>query len=199
MLKRSEIEIALKGEGNYLNNKLFIRPFLDRFSKNDMGNTSIDVRLGRWFLSLKESDQPVLDFISRVDSSEVDLSRRHYIRFDEKYILHPGRFVLGATLEWVKLPSTLTGSIVGKSTLGRHGLIIETAPVIHPDFTGCLTLELANVGELPIALRPGMPIAQIQFDSAVGKGSGDGKHRFLRRPALGRIKKDVTLNRLSRV
>lgn len=197
MLKRSEIRAAMTGLGPFTNERLYIRPFFDKWNSKDDGNTSVDVRLGRWFLSLKESDQTELDFLSRVSKPEIDMARRHFIRFDEKYYLHPGRFVLGATLEWIKLPSILAGHIVGKSSLGRHGLIIETAPVVHPDFTGCLTLELANVGEIPIALRPGMTIAQIQFFRTVGDGRGDGQQKFLRRPSLGRLKSDPVLAALS--
>src|SRR3546814_3010458 len=77
------------------------------------------------------------------------------------YVLHPGRFVLGVTLEWLRLPASLSGYVTGKSSLGRHGLVIETAAGIHPQFSGCLTLELANVGEVPLEIYPGMPICQI--------------------------------------
>src|SRR3546814_13637367 len=81
--------------------------------------------------------------------------------FGSNYVLHPGRFVLGVTLEWLRLPASLSGYVTGKSSLGRHGLVIETAAGIHPQFSGCLTLELATVGEVPLEIYPGMPICQI--------------------------------------
>jgi dCTP deaminase len=86
---------------------------------------------------------------------------------------------------------------VGKSSLGRHGLIIETAPVVHPGFSGCLTLELANVGEIPIALYPGMEIAQLQLINTEGKAKNDtSRFKGLRRPVLGSVEADPVLNRL---
>ena len=124
------------------------------------------------------------------------LSRKDFIRFDDSYVLHPNRFVLGSTLEWIRIPTRCAGSIVGKSSLGRHGLIIETAPVVHPGFTGCLTLELANVGEVPIALRPGMEIAQLQVGRAEGAGAGAGHFKGHRRPTLGTVSKDTAQKHL---
>lgn len=89
--------------------------------------------------------------------------RMFYVPFGSTFIVHPGRFVLAATLEWVRVPETLGGFITGKSTIGRRGLIIETAAGLHPCFSGCITLELANSGEVPIALVPGMRICQVFF------------------------------------
>jgi len=133
--------------------------------------------------------------------ADLDLAQSHFIRFDERhmFVLHPGRFVLGATLEWVRMPNTCCGFIVGKTSLGRHGLSIETAPIVHPGFSGCLTLELSNVGEIPIALRPGMEIAQLQIALASGDGAGSGRHRGYRRPTLGKRGEDAILNRLQKL
>jgi dCTP deaminase len=198
ILKRSRITDALEGKGIFEGNALYIRPLLDNLSDKP-GNAAIDVRLGRWFISLQESVQSVLDFSDPQSLSDNSLGRRHYIRFGSEYILHPGRFVLGATLEWMRLPSLLVGAIVGKSSLGRHGLVIETAPVVHPEFKGCLTLELANVGEVPIALRPGMEIAQLQLSFATGKGATGGRLIGFRRPTLGTMKRDkIWLSAISR-
>jgi dCTP deaminase len=137
-----------------------------------------------------------LDISGEPHRADLDLAQSHFVRFDDKFILHPGRFVLGATLEWVRMPSNCCGSIVGRSSLGRHGLSIETAPVVHPGFSGCLTLELSNVGEIPIALRPGMEIAQLQIAIASGTGAGSGRFKGYRRPTLGRRDADPVLGRL---
>jgi deoxycytidine triphosphate deaminase len=75
--------------------------------------------------------------------------------------LHPGQFVLGETLEWIRLPKNLVAFVIGKSTWGRDGLIIATAIGVHPNFSGILTLEISNVGEIPIYLYPGLAIAQL--------------------------------------
>jgi dCTP deaminase len=87
--------------------------------------------------------------------------------------------------------------MTGKSLLGRRGLIIETAAGIHPEFKGCLTLELTNVGEVPIALRPGMPICQI-FLHEVKPGGTEARGQFTgrRKPVLGRIQPDHVVERL---
>ncbi len=90
------------------------------------------------------------------------------MRFGEDFILHPRSFVLGVTLEWLRMPSNFAGYVIGKSSWGRRGLIIATATGVHPGFTGCLTLELSNIGDLPIAIRPGMTIAQLFVHSAIG-------------------------------
>ena len=131
------------------------------------------------------------------DQATISGQRRYFVPFNERYILHPGRFVLGITLEWMRLLEKIAAYVTGKSSWGRRGLIIETAAGIYPGFSGCLALELANVGELPIALRPGMPICQIFLhETSVGKTASsafDGR----RRPVLGVIRKDKVLARLS--
>jgi dCTP deaminase len=158
------------------------------------GGASIDLRLGRWFLTIRQTSATLIDV---EDEAAVIGQRNYFVPFDEKFILHPGRFVLGITLEWICLPGGIAGYVTGKSSWGRRGLIIETAAGIHPGFSGCLALELANVGELPIALRPGMPICQIFLhetsDGKIASSAFDGR----RRPVLGRIRKDDVLARLS--
>jgi dCTP deaminase len=81
---------------------------------------------------------------------------------DDGYILHPGKFVLGSTIEKVRLGHQLAGRLEGKSSLGRLGLLVHsTAGFIDPGFSGRVTLELSNVATLPIRLRPGMKIGQL--------------------------------------
>lgn len=164
------------------------------------GEASITLRLGRWFLVLRQSSQTYFDV--RLEPAELKAearaSKRYFIPFGKPFILHPGRFVLASTLEWIKFPATLGGYIGGKSTWARRGLIIETAAGVHPGFNGCLTLELANVGEVPIKIRPGMKICQI-FVHAMpnGKLSSAGPLSGRRRPFLGAPKVDPVLNKLS--
>jgi dCTP deaminase len=97
----------------------------------------------------------------------------------------------------MRLPSDLGGYVTGKSSLGRRGLIIETAAGIQPGFSGCLALELSNVGEVPIALVPGMQICQI-FLHEIGPDPKFAKSQFAgrRKPIMGSIKPDETLDRL---
>ena len=173
-------------------------PDLDEMA--DSGEASITLRLGRWFTVLRQSSQTYFDV--RSDASELKAearsSRRYFVPFGQPFTLHPGRFVLASTLEWLKFPATLGGYIGGKSTWARRGLIIETAAGVHPGFSGCLTLELANVGEVPIKVRPAMTICQIFVHAILdGVKSSAGPLTGRRRPHLGSPKDDVILNKLS--
>lgn len=127
------------------------------------------------------------------------LSKYQFVPFGDRFILHPGQFVLGITFEWLRFSDSLAGFVTGKSSWGRRGLIIETAAGIHPGFCGCLTLEIGNVGPVPIPLIPGMEICQVFFEIAHGK-EGGAESQFIgrRRPVLGEIKFDPTLEKLSR-
>jgi dCTP deaminase len=197
-LKRSVLKAAIEARDGFKDDPLFIIPMLSKIKQSDMGNASLDVRLGRWFLTLQQSSRTELDFYVPQETYDNYFGRRDFIRFDAFYVLHPGRFVLGSTLEWIRMPTRCVGAIVGKSSLGRHGLIIETAPVVHPGFSGCLTLELANVGEVPINLRPGMEIAQLQIGRAEGEGEVSGHFKGYRRPTLGTVSRDPIQRRLVR-
>ena len=93
----------------------------------------------------------------------VDLMRQLIIDGDG-YVLHPGDFILGLTEEYVTLPDNIVGKIEGKSSLGRLGLMVHvTAGFIDPGFKGCITLEMKNLLQVPIVLRPGKKICQIAF------------------------------------
>jgi dCTP deaminase len=82
----------------------------------------------------------------------------------EPFVIHPGEFCLGRTLEHVELPDDIVARIEGKSSLGRLGLIVHaTAGFCDPGWHGTLTLELNNLTRVPIKLYPGLPIAQLSF------------------------------------
>jgi dCTP deaminase len=165
------------------------------------GEASITLRMGRWFMVLRQSSQPFFDVAADKDQhrAETRASRRYFIPFGREYTLHPGRFVLASTLEWLRFPANLAGYIGGKSTWARRGLIIETAAGVHPGFNGCLTLELANVGEVPIKIRPGMKICQI-FVHAVENGTilSSGPLLGRRQPFLGTPKEDAVFGKLQK-
>ena len=160
------------------------------------GAASLDLRLGRWFRTMRHS-RTVLLKVSNPDDEPVP-TKEHFVRFGEPFILHPHSFVLGITLEWIRLPSDLAGYVTGKSSLGRRGLIIETASGIQPGFAGCLALEMSNVGEVPIALLPGMEICQV-FLHDVTPDPKFAKSQFTgrRKPILGSVRSDNVLENLS--
>ena len=122
--------------------------------------SSIDVRLDRFFRVFENHKYPHID--PAADQS--DLTREVEPDGDEPFILHPGEFVLGSTLEVVTLPDDLAARVEGKSSLGRLGLLTHaTAGFVDPGFSGHVTLELANFATLPIKLYPGMKIGQFCF------------------------------------
>ena len=122
--------------------------------------SSVDLHLDREFRVFRNNRYAFID----VREPQPDLTELVSITDAEPFILHPGEFVLGQTLEWVELPDDLVGRLEGKSSLGRLGLLIHsTAGYVDPGWKGTLTLELSNVANLPIALYFGMKIGQISF------------------------------------
>ncbi|MCD6639261.1 MAG: dCTP deaminase [Nocardioides sp.] len=133
---------------------------LDPWEPSMLQPSSVDFRLDRFFRVFENHRYPHID--PAVDQS--DLTREVETVGDEPFILHPGEFVLGSTLEVVSLPDDLAARVEGKSSLGRLGLLTHaTAGFVDPGFSGHVTLELANVATLPIKLYPGMKIGQLCF------------------------------------
>jgi dCTP deaminase len=126
----------------------------------DLQPSSVDLHLDHAFRVFRNNRYPFID----VRQPQPDLTELLRIEDDEPFILHPGEFVLGQTLEWVELPNDLVARLEGRSSLGRLGLLIHsTAGYVDPGWKGNLTLELSNVANLPIALYAGMRIGQISF------------------------------------
>lgn len=180
---------------------LVVTPCPDLKKVKESGAASIDLRLGCWFVMMRHARASLMDIgptVSEKLTSE-SLSKLHYVRFGDKFVLHPRTFVLGVTLEWLRLPMNIAGYVTSRSSWGRRGLIIATATGVHPGFTGCLTLELFNSGEIPIALYPGMAISQFFMHSVdttstqVVRSSLSGR----RRPALGTIELDDVARKLA--
>jgi len=173
------------------------------------GNASVDLRLGTWIVSLRQSRIAKLGVPedkttgpgappAEEPPGENRLTRQYYVPFGKSFILHPKYFVLGVTLEWIRLPKDVAGYVIGKSSWGRHGLIIATAVGVHPGFAGCLTLELSNVGELPLELKPGMQICQLFLHGAKSESGEESKSGFVgqRKPRLGSVKGDEVAKKL---
>jgi dCTP deaminase len=123
-----------------------------------IGRDSLDVRLGSHFLFPPLPAQKAIDIVSR-KSSVKDLAV--HIPPGRELILPAHQTVLGATLEFIKLPYDVSGQILTKSSVARTFMVIETAPWVHPLYRGCLTLEIANVSNSALVLKPGMPIGQL--------------------------------------
>jgi dCTP deaminase len=163
---------------------------IDPYDESLMQPSSLDVRVDRLFRVFRNSRYPYID----VKQEQEDLTELVEVTGDEPFILHPGEFVLGSTLERVTLPDDLVARLEGKSSLGRLGLLIHsTAGFIDPGWDGHVTLELSNVANLPITIYPGMKIGQISFvqltepaERPYGSGGLGSKYQGQRGPTPSR-------------
>jgi dCTP deaminase len=148
---------------------------IDPFDASMVQPSSVDVRVDRQFRVFHNARYPFIDVRQPME----ELTELVSVGDDEPFILHPGEFVLGQTLERVRLPNDIVARLEGKSSLGRLGLLIHsTAGFVDAGFEGNLTLELSNVANLPITIYHGMPIGQISFmrmDSPVEQPYGSGE------------------------
>jgi dCTP deaminase len=166
------------------------RVVIDPLDDRAIQPSSVDLRLDQYFRVFLNHTAAVIDV--RQDLAE--LTRVVEIDPPAAFILHPGEFVLGSTLERVALPDDLVARIEGKSSLGRLGLLIHsTAGFIDAGFDGHITLELSNVASLPITLYPGMRIGQVSFltmttpaDVPYGQGALGSKYQGQRGPTPSR-------------
>jgi dCTP deaminase len=166
--------------------RILIEPFDDDLVQP----SSIDVRISNLFRVFRNHTAGVIDV--KTDTS--DMTEMVEIPADGVFMLHPGEFVLGSTLERIAVPEDLVARIEGKSSLGRLGLLIHsTAGFIDAGFDGHVTLELANVASLPITLYPGMKIGQVSFmqmttpaDRPYGSGARGSKYQGQRGPTPSR-------------
>ncbi len=178
------------------------RIVIDPFVPEAVQPSSVDLHVGNRFRVFRNNRTAVID----PREEQPELTELVEIVGDEPFILHPGEFVLGATLERVALPDDLVARLEGKSSLGRLGLLIHsTAGYVDPGWEGTLTLELSNVANLPIKLYDGMKIGQISFQrlsSAVDVGYGDArigsKYRGQTDPTASRYHADFERGRVRR-
>src|SRR4249919_613696 len=148
---------------------------IDPYDERCIQPSSVDIHVDSQFRVFANSRYPYID----VKQEMPELTELVEVKPDEPFILHPGEFVLGSTLERVGIPNDLVARLEGKSSLGRLGLLIHsTAGFIDSGFTGNITLELSNVANLPITIYYGMPIGQLSFmrlDRPVEKPYGSGE------------------------
>ncbi len=136
------------------------RIVIDPLGDDAVQPSSVDLHVDRYFRVFRNDTTPFID----PREQQEDLTELVEVSDGERFILHPGEFVLGSTLERVALPDDLVARLEGKSSLGRLGLLIHsTAGFVDAGWDGHLTLELSNVANLPIAIYPGMKIGQISF------------------------------------
>jgi dCTP deaminase len=166
------------------------RIIIEPFDEACVQPSSIDIKVHNLFRVFRNHTAGIID----VKKDMTDLTELVDIPLDGVFILHPGEFVLGSTLERVAVPNDLVARVEGKSSLGRLGLLIHsTAGFIDAGFDGHVTLELANVANLPITLYPGMKIGQISFmkmtspaENPYGSGAKGSKYQGQRGPTPSR-------------
>lgn len=148
---------------NYIKEgKIKIRPLPNL--KKQLGPASIDFRLGDEFRVFNHIKKPFIDPYDH--STFKKLTKLIKIDKNHPFVLQPNQFVLAVTLEELYISKHLGARIEGKSSWGRLGLIVHsTAGYIDPGFKGRLTLEMINIGQVPIILRPGINICQIAFEA----------------------------------
>ncbi len=162
---------------------------IDPYDEALLQPSSVDVRVDRLFRVFHNNRYPFID----VKVEQRELTELVEVT-DRAFILHPGEFVLGSTLERIRLPDDVVARLDGKSSLGRLGLLIHsTAGFIDPGWDGHVTLELSNVANLPITIYPEMPIGQISFmqmtepaTTPYGAGALGSKYKGQRGPTASR-------------
>jgi dCTP deaminase len=171
ILSRSEIQRRLKLEIKHEENLVITpRPRSDAFDSD-----SVDLRLGCHFLSPQVPPAPSWGSAQVGGHSHT----RIHVPLGSYFVVPSHETVLGVTLEFIKLPSDLSGQILTKSSVARCFMVIETAPWIHPLYRGCLTLEIANVSNTPLTIFPGLPIAQlvlIRNENSAERGMPEGSY-----------------------
>jgi len=156
---------------------------------------SIDLRLGNDFRVFKHAQRAYIDPLT--DDLDTYTEVIH-VEDGQAFILHPGEFVLGTIKEYVKIPDDIVAQVDGRSSLGRLAILVHaTAGFIDPGFEGNITLELSNVGKMPVAFYPNMRVCQISFtplstpaEIPYGHPSRRSKYQGQRGPTASRIRKD---------
>lgn len=189
VLARQELEERVFGFDKEPDKRLVITPLL---SRKQLGDASIDVRLGNEFIITRHTNLMSVDPSQRANIEKKIGKYQERIRlgFGEGFVLHPYSLVLGCTLEYVAFPSDLTAQVIGRSSWGRLGLISATATAVAPGFKGSITLELINGGQAPLVLHPGVAIAQLVIEEATSKTAYEGRYNFPTGPEFSRIHKD---------
>lgn len=159
ILSRRAVKQALRDP----NIGLAVTPLLE---EDQIGRASVDLRLGPDLVVIKRETGVVAFDPARAEEMPRRVSQyQEYVRrpLGSAFHLHPGDFAIARSLEYVALPTHIAGQAGGRSSWGRLGLVIATATLVQPRFRGTITLELANLGTVPLVLYVGMRIAQVSF------------------------------------
>lgn len=176
--------------------------------KTQLQPASLDLRLSSKFRVFKSTATPYIDpqdpntFNEMTELTDVADGNSqpllpHMKKGQRPFVIHPGEFVLGMTKEFVELPDDITARVEGRSSLGRLGIIIHsTAGYIDPGFCGNITLEITNIGSVPVLLHPDMRICQLAFETMSTPAEVDyaekgGKYAGATEPGQSKITEDA--------
>jgi len=142
------------------------------FEKVNVGECSVDLRLGKEFRIFNKqkpftiTEEP---FLWEKQTKKIILKKK------EKLTLKPGQLVLGLTLEKIKMPDYLCGSIQGRSRFARMGLLVHiSSSLIQPGVENKQVLEIVNLSPTEIHLTPGLRICQVVFQEITSKQKHKG-------------------------
>ena len=178
--------------------EIVIEPLLD---EKQIQPSSIDMRLGDEFKVFKVIRKPYIDPKDEEDIASYMESTT--VEKGEAFIIHPNEFALATTLEYVKVPKDLVARVEGRSSMGRLGVTMHvTAGFIDPGFEGKITLEISNIGAMPVALYPVQRVCQIVFETMTspsempyGHPERNSKYMGQTSPESSRVKLDYELKK----
>lgn len=176
--------------------KIVIDPLKD---KQQIQPSSVDMRLGDEFKVFKVIRKPYIDPKDEEDIAEYMESST--VPEGEAFIIHPNEFALATTQEYVKVPDDLVARVEGRSSMGRLGVTMHvTAGYVDPGFEGRITLEISNIGAMPVALYPGQRVCQLVFETMTtpaelpyGHPKRNSKYMKQLKPESSRVKLDYEL------
>ena len=176
--------------------KIVIDPLKD---EQQIQPSSVDMRLGDEFKVFKVIRKPYIDPKDEEDIAEYMESST--VPEGEAFIIHPNEFALATTQEYVKVPDDLVARVEGRSSMGRLGVTMHvTAGYVDPGFEGRITLEISNIGAMPVALYPGQRVCQLVFETMTtpaelpyGHPKRNSKYMNQLKPESSRVKLDYEL------
>lgn len=178
--------------------KIVIDPLKD---EQQIQPSSVDMRLGDEFKIFKVIRKPYIDPKDEEDIAEYMESST--VPEGEAFIIHPNEFALATTQEYVKVPDDLVARVEGRSSMGRLGVTMHvTAGYVDPGFEGRITLEISNIGAMPVALYPGQRVCQLVFETMTtpaelpyGHPKRNSKYMKQLKPESSRVKLDYELKK----
>lgn len=178
--------------------KIVIDPLKD---EQQIQPSSVDMRLGDEFKVFKVIRKPYIDPKDEEDIAEYMESST--VPEGEAFIIHPNEFALATTQEYVKVPDDLVARVEGRSSMGRLGVTMHvTAGYVDPGFEGRITLEISNIGAIPVALYPGQRVCQLVFETMTtpaelpyGHPKRNSKYMKQLKPESSRVKLDYELKK----